>query len=65
MASDVADWKEGINRLRTTTYAELLKRGTEKRLGRDWAETFFRRDESTTSPSDDAPPAPVGPVPTP
>jgi hypothetical protein len=29
VASDVTDWKEGINRLRTTTYAELLKRAAE------------------------------------
>lgn len=42
VASDVLEWKEGINRLRTTTHAELIKVATEQRLGRAWVEMFFR-----------------------
>lgn len=62
VASDVADWKEGVNRLRTVTYAELLKRAAEKRYGRDWAETFFRRDDGSSPAADDpAPPTPPAP----
>lgn len=63
VASDIADWKEGINRLRTTTYAELLKRSAEKRYGRDWADTFFRRDDGSAGAADD--PTPPSPPPTP
>lgn len=40
-------WKEGINALRLTTYAELLKISADKGLPKSWAESFFR-------PSDDA-----------
>lgn len=63
VASDVTDWKEGINRLRTTTYAELLERATEKKYGKDRVETFFRRDDGSATATGDelAPPAPVDP----
>lgn len=67
VASDVADWKEGVNRLRTVTYAELLKRATEKKYGKDWVETFFRRDDSSAAvddtPDEPVPPAPPAPQP--
>ena len=63
VASDVAEWKEGINRLRTATYAELLKIAVEKRYPRDWAETFFRRDEASSSSEGEADPTPPDPTP--
>ena len=28
--ADISDWKDGVNRLRTVTYADLLKIATEK-----------------------------------
>ncbi len=63
VASDVTDWKDGVNRLRAVTYAELLKRATEKNLGRDWVETFFRREDGASAAGDDegepTPPAPT------
>ena len=36
------EWKEGVNALRTTTYAELLKIATAKKLPKTWVESFFR-----------------------
>jgi hypothetical protein len=54
-ASDVDEWKEGINALRTTTYAELLKIATEKGLSKAWVEMFFRAT-SSPSPSEEAEP---------
>ena len=59
VVSDVTDWKESVNRLRTTTYAELLKRSAERNLGREWPETFFRRDESSAAVDDEPAPAPT------
>jgi hypothetical protein len=61
-ASEAREWKEGINRLRTTTRGELLKRQSEQMLGDGWAETFFRaggRDDDGEEPSPD----PSKPVP--
>jgi hypothetical protein len=40
--SDIDDWKEGINQLRRTTYAELMKRASEAKHPREWPEMFFR-----------------------
>lgn len=34
-------WKQSVNDLRTTTYAELVKIATEKKYHRSWADTFF------------------------
>ncbi|MBK9263667.1 MAG: hypothetical protein IPM54_28175 [Polyangiaceae bacterium] len=42
VANDVLEWKEGINNLRTTTYADLLKIATAKGYPRTWVESFFR-----------------------
>lgn len=41
-AHDVEEWKEGVNRLRLSTYAALLQLATEKNLGKSFAESFFR-----------------------
>lgn len=42
VGNQVDEWKEGINALRTTTYAELLKIATAKKLPKTWVESFFR-----------------------
>lgn len=43
--AEVDEWKEGVNRLRLGTYAELLKVAAEKGYGRAWADTFFRKEQ--------------------
>ena len=53
--NDVDEWKEGVNRLRNTSHAELLKIAAEKNLGKSWAETFFRRESNAET---DASPEP-------
>lgn len=45
-ANEVLEWKEGINNLRTHTYAELLKIAATKAYPRSWVESFFRSAES-------------------
>ena len=45
-SNDVDEWKEGVNALRLTTYAELLKIAAEKGYGRAWADSFFPVDAS-------------------
>ncbi len=62
-ANDIGDWKSGVNKLRTTTYAELLKIAVEKSYGRNWADTFFREDSS--GKNDVGPGAEEPPVPSP
>jgi hypothetical protein len=65
-ADDVSDWKEGVQKLRAVTYAELLKVAVEKNLSRDWVETFFRSEgadavsaeEETSAPAPTPAPAP-------
>ncbi len=47
---DMDEWKEGINRLRLSTYAELLKIAAEKGYPRSWAETFFRVESAVGVP---------------
>lgn len=64
VGSDVTEWKEGVNRLRTTAHAELVKIAAAQNLGRTWPEVFFRSAESTRAESDPTP-APVEPVPAP
>lgn len=61
VASDVTEWKEGVNRLRTTTHAELIKIAVENHLGRAWPDLFFRSADAARSEGEDAPPAPVDP----
>lgn len=41
-SNDIKAWKESINDLRTTTYAELLKIAVAKGYPRDWVDSFFR-----------------------
>ncbi|HSO00484.1 MAG TPA: hypothetical protein VLS89_19465 [Candidatus Nanopelagicales bacterium] len=48
VSNDVQEWKEGINALRTTTYAELLKIATAKKYPKEWVESFFRKVESSS-----------------
>ena len=64
-ANDVLEWKEGINLLRTTTHAELIKRAAEQSLGRTWPQDFFRQAGDAAAADGEAPapepkPAPVG-----
>jgi len=44
VALDLDEWKERVNQLRLTTYAELLKLAAEQGHGRGWADSFFRLD---------------------
>ncbi len=44
------EWKEGVNSLRLTTYAELLRIAAEKGYPRAWAETFFRVESAVGVP---------------
>lgn len=53
VSNDVQEWKEGINALRTTTYAELLKIATSKKYPKAWAESFFRQAESGSGEAED------------
>jgi hypothetical protein len=55
VSAEVDEWKEGVNRLRTTTFAELLKLGTEKRRGRKWPDAFFRAADGAVEEETDAP----------
>ncbi|MDI1475997.1 hypothetical protein [Polyangium sp. y55x31] len=47
VSNETDEWKEGINALRTTTYAELLKIATAKKLPKTWVESFFRKPDAT------------------
>jgi len=49
VALDVEEWKEGVNRLRVSTYAALLQIGNEKGLGKPFAKSFFRAAKRATS----------------
>lgn len=64
VSSDVIEWKEGINRLRITTHAELIKLAAAQNLGRTWPNVFFRTAEIARS-EDDGEEPPVDPAPTP
>ena len=66
-ANDVLEWKEGINLLRTTTHAELIKRAAEQSLGRTWPQDFFRQAGDAAAADGEAPapepkPAPLRPI---
>ncbi|HRI69187.1 MAG TPA: hypothetical protein PK156_33380 [Polyangium sp.] len=60
-ANDVLEWKEGINALRTTTYAELLKISVAKGYPKSWVESFFRQAEDD-SEADTTPESPTDPA---
>lgn len=57
VANDVLEWKEGINALRTTTYAELLKISAAQGLPKSWVESFFRQAGESDNDDDTPPPA--------
>lgn len=62
--NDVEEWKEGVNVLRLTTYAELVKLGAQKGYARSWADTFFQsEDSSAPDGADVAAPDATGPAP--
>ena len=58
-SNDVDEWKEGINRLRLTTYAELLKIAAEKSYSKSWADTFFREGTSAQTATEPVVPTPA------
>ena len=51
--NDVLEYKEGVNVLRTNTYAELLKIATAKGYPRSWVEAFFAWSEDGQGKSED------------
>jgi hypothetical protein len=62
--ADVGDWKEGVNRMRTVTYADLLKIAAEKGYKRAWVEAFFRPEgDAQEEDESDTPSAPAAPAP--
>ncbi len=63
VANDVVEWKEGINNLRASTYADLLKMATSHGYPKSWVESFFRaaNDDDGGAETEDAAPAPVTP----
>jgi hypothetical protein len=64
VANDTDEWKEGVNALRTTTYAELLKIATANKYPKSWVESFFRQAQTAAGDSEgDAPEA--APIPEP
>ena len=64
VGTDVTEWKEGINRLRTTTHAELVKIAVAQNLGRAWPEVFFRSAETASAEGDGETPVDPAPAPT-
>lgn len=62
-ANDVLEWKEGINALRLTTYAELLKIAADKGLPKSWAESFFRPSDDAADSDNDTDTLPTAPTP--
>ncbi|UQA55831.1 hypothetical protein [Polyangium aurulentum] len=65
IASDIEEWKEGVNALRTTTYAELLKISADKGYPRSWVESFFRTASAASDPSDEDAESPATSTPEP
>ena len=58
-ASESDDWKEGINLLRMTAYAELLKRRAESGVSaKEFADAFYRKDEKDEEAAETAAPTP-------
>lgn len=65
ISNETDEWKEGVNALRTTTYAELLKLGTAKKYPKSWVESFFRQPEQKTPEEEDGDAPAVEPAPDP
>ena len=62
---EVEEWKEGVNRLRLSTYAELLKIAAEKKYPKSYAEAFFMaesRADTATSDESAEPSTPAAPT---
>jgi hypothetical protein len=57
---EVEEWKDGVHRLRLSTYAELLKVAAEKKYPRSFADAFFLSESRTVEPL--APVEPAKPV---
>lgn len=62
VAHEVDDWKHGVNKLRTTTYAELLKTAAAKGFSREWVEAFFRQADDRAPVEVPAPAPAAAPV---
>jgi hypothetical protein len=58
-SNDVDEWKEGVNTLRLSTYAELLKIAADKAYGKAWVEAFFRVETTGGTGEDAAEPLPA------
>ncbi len=59
VAHDIEEWKEGVNQLRTTTYAELLKIAVQQSHSKAWVNGFFRAtDAGAEEETETEPPAP-------
>ena len=54
VTNDVLEWKEGINALRITTYAELTKVAVTKGLPKSWVESFFRKIDDASDPDSES-----------
>ncbi|MFO0555629.1 MAG: hypothetical protein U0271_45040 [Polyangiaceae bacterium] len=61
-AHEVEEWKEGVNTLRLSTYAELLKRAADGGKGRGWADAFFRSDAAVASGDEEGTDPAAGPA---
>lgn len=59
-ANDITEWKEGVNALLLSTYAELLKIAAEKGYPRGWADTFFPSESAGADAPVDASEPPGG-----
>lgn len=58
--NDITEWKEGVNALFLSTYAELLKIAAEKGYPRSWADTFFPSDSGGADVAAEEPAGPAG-----
>ena len=58
--TDIEEWKEGVNTLRISTYAELLKLAAEHGRSRAWVNAFFRQETAGSSDELEEPAAPGG-----
>ncbi|HVK65903.1 MAG TPA: hypothetical protein VM694_15585 [Polyangium sp.] len=55
VANETEEWKEGVNALRTTTYAELLKIAVANKYPKSWVESFFRAAAAEVAEDEDEP----------
>ena len=55
---DVEEWKEGVNRLRMSTYGALLGIAAENNYPRSWAESFFSGPASSGADDGEEPSEP-------